>query len=384
MTKILGIGEAIYLEGTSIQISRPDDWGWFYRSSDGDYLVIQVRKNIFGKYKPVIPADINQNIQVSETDITDLKVDDRKNGLPDAVSARIKIGNKRVHAHFQRISLKRYDELATNGDVKEAMLESHSGYFPSLLIFMLGATSSGKTCWLHALNTRSIRDKVLRQRHINYFGQEQNVVERLDPTKLTKIKFNKFFLRRGKKIQALVFIVDLAGEVNDLNQEDKDYVMLRESIREYASGIFVVKNGKSLLKHETVQHDPGEFILLDLLQDDNGLDEDKFCYILTCVDKIQEIIKNDTGKQDEFDLTPDCPIFRSTDSSLEQMYENMAIASYIMKDRIIGDSPCFAVSCCSDTGTTNEETGKEFLDFGNGYNSDLPLVYMLKKLVKIK
>ena len=393
MTKILNIGEAVYRRGNSIKISEPDDWGWYYNSGDGDVLVIQVRKSIFGKYKPIIPSyinqtPVNQNIQINVTDITDLEVHDNKNSrLPETVEATIKISNKRNRVSFQRISLKSYSELPANGDIKEALLEPYSGYYHSLFIFMLGATSSGKSCWIHALKTRAVQERVRSQRHIHYFGQEEDVVEKLEPTNINKrIVFNRVFLckRKSKKIQTVVFIVDLAGEVNDLNREDKEYTMLRTSIREYASGIFVVKNGETMLTQGVAKHAPGEFILLDLLQDENDLGEDKFCYILTCADKIKAALEKDTAKQDKFNLVPDSPIFSPTDCSTEQMYQNMAIASYIMKDRIIEDSPCFVVSCCSNTGTINEQTGKELLDFGKGYNSDLPLVYMLKKIVKIK
>lgn len=378
MTKILNIGEAVYLEKTSIQISRPDDWGWFYRSEDGDILVIQVHKNIFGKWVVSKPSG-QQNVQI---DVTDVDVEPR-NGLPYKVSARIRIGNKNTIAIFKRISLKRYADLNPNEDIKEASLVVNSGYYPSLFIFMLGATSNGKTCWLHALNTYAVQERVFRQHRIFYFGLKDEIIPPLKPTEVSKITFNDFFLckKRKKIIQAAVFIVDLAGEINNLGNEDEKVEMLRKSIKRYASGIFVVRNEKWLFGRENRQNDPSEYILLHLAQepDDDALGEDKFCYILTGADRIKDAIDKKEQYAAKLNLTSDSPIFCPTDCSSEQMYQNMAIASDIMKTRdgSIGDSPCFAVSCCCDTED-------EKLDFGKGYNADLPIVYMLQRLVKIK
>ena len=61
-----------------------------------------------------------------------------------------------------------------------------------------------------------------------------------------------------------------------------------------------------------------------------------------------------------------------------QMYENWAITSYIIQQRDSNNatnSPCFTVS-------SGCENGQDF-DCSLGYNAELPLVYMLKSLVKI-
>jgi len=378
MTKLLSIGEAVYLEKTLIRISKPDDWGWFYRSEEGDILIIQVHKNIFGKWGISIP-DGQQNVQI---DVKDIKVVPR-NGLPYKVSARIKIGDKYTTAPFKRISLKRYAELAHDVDIKEASLVPNSGYYPSLFIFMLGATSNGKTCWLHALNTYAVQERVFRQHPVFYFGLKDEVIPPLPPTAVSEITFNDFFLckRGNNRIQAVVFVVDLAGEINNCKNEDPKVMMLRESIERFASGIFVVRNEKWLFRQEINQNDPSEYILLELLQEpDNAFSADKFCYILTGADRVKKILEN-KGTDEKINLTPDSPVFRPTDCSPEQMYQNMAVAADIMKTRDgrirIGNSPCFVISCCGDT-----EDGK--LDFRNSCNADLPIVYMLQMLVKIR
>ena len=390
MAKILSIGQAIYREKNSIQISEPDDWGWFYRSEDGDMLLIQVHKDIWGKWVRTIPFSVFPNPRI---DVTDLKVDDR-NDLPYTVKARI-VGmdskNKKAKSAqviFKRVSLTRFSNLNSDETVENAYLEPESGYRPTLFIFMLGGTGSGKTCWLNALNIPQIQDKIFSQRHIYYFDQRPRTDVAPEGTNPGTIIFHPFFLskkRNKKDMRAVVFIVDISGEIGNYKIKDSQFEILRDSIGELASGIFVVRSEKWLLGQEIIQNDPSEFIILDLLQRDNDLDEDKFCYILTCADKIKKILE-EKKENVNLDLAPDSPIFTQTDCTAKQMYENMAIASDLMKrrDGTIGNSPCFAVSCCSNTGRKDDKTGREILDFDAGYNADLPIVYMLQRLVKTR
>ena len=390
MTKILSIGQAVYIEQNSIQISETDDWGWFYRSEDGDILVIQVHKNIWGKWVRTIPFSVLPNPQI---DVTDLRVEDR-NDLPFRVKARIVSKNKNnkktksAFVPFKRISLTRFSNLNSDETAENAYLEPESGYHPTLFIFMLGGTGSGKTCWLKALSTPKIQDKIFSQRHIHYFYRGTDTGVAPEPTKMGTITFHPFFLskKRDRKVQAVVFIVDVGGEIGNYKREDPEILILQDSIGELASGIFVVRSEKWLFGQGIILNDPNEFIILDLLQqEDNDLSEDKFCYILTCADTIKEVLEN-RGTNVNLNLAPDSPIFTQTDCSTEQMYQNMAIASDIMKtkDGTIGNSPCFAVSCCSNTGIKDDKTGRELLDFGKGYNADLPIVYMLQRLVKTR
>ena len=63
MAKKLKIGEAIFLDGTSIRISKPDDWGWLYSHNEDDqhfFVLIKIRKSrlIFKKWEAEI---IEQN-----------------------------------------------------------------------------------------------------------------------------------------------------------------------------------------------------------------------------------------------------------------------------------------------------------------------------------
>jgi len=389
MAKILSIGQAVYREANSIQISEPDDWGWFYRSEDGDMLVIQVHKNIWGKWVRTIPYHVLPNPQI---DVTDLKVEHR-NDLPYSVKARIVSkdrNNKKAKSApvlFKRISLDRFSHLESKESVENAYLEPESGYRPTLFFFMLGGTGSGKTCWLTALSTGTIQDKIFSQRHIHYFDQSPETIVAPDGTKPETIIFHPFFLskkRNKKDMRAVVFIVDISGEIGNYKRRDPQFEILRDSIGELASGLFVVRSEKWLLGQKIIQNDPSEFIILDLLQRDNDLDEDKFCYILTCADKIKDMLEK--GEDIRLDLAPDSPIFTQTDCTAKQMYENMAIASDLMKrrDGTIGNSPCFAVSCCSNTGKKDDKTGREFLDFDAAYNADLPIVYMLQRLVKTR
>lgn len=394
MAKILRIGQAVYREKNSIQISEPNDWGWFYRSEDGDMLVIQVHKNIWGKWVRTIPYHVLPNPQI---DVTDLKVIHR-NDLPYSVKARIVSNdrnNKKTESEpvpFKRISLKRFRNLKSDETVENAYLEPESGYCPTLFIFMLGGTGNGKTCWLSALKTTEIKRKIFSQRHIHYFEPKQGIDVAPDGTKMETIIFHPFFLSKKSdndedddNIKAVVFIVDISGEIGNYRRREPQIEILRDSIGELASGIFVVRNEKWLLGQEIIQNDPTEFIILGLLQqEDNDLSKDKFCYILTCADKIKDMLEK--GEDIRLDLAPDSPIFTQTDCTAKQMYENMAIASDIMKrrDGTIGNSPCFAVSCCSNTGKKDDKTGREFLDFDAGYNADLPIVYMLQRLVKTR
>ncbi len=383
MTKLLGIGDAIYKEGTSIQISKPDDWGWYYRNDEGDVAVIQVKKNWMGKWVKSIPCpDKQQNIEI-EVALYNNKVSREKNGFPYEVLAEIrkKGSREKVITPLKRISLKRYFE---DGQVTELVKES--GYYPTLFIFMLGSTTNGKTCFLNSLGTSAVRKRVQR-RQIRYFNVERTEIKKpLDPTKLEVIEFKPFYFllkENGKdKNKVIAFIVDLAGESINCEDPKNAAVILRNSIREYASGIFVVRSAKWLINQKDQiinQYDPSEYIFQHL---DDDI-KDKLCYVLTGADLLKkelECNRLDKKLSEELNLTPDGPIFRPVGNT-EQMYENMAITSYIMNifDADIVDSPCFAVSCCCDI---EDEKGNKLLDFGQSYNTDLPITYMLQRLIK--
>ena len=113
-----------------------------------------------------------------------------------------------------------------------------------------------------------------------------------------------------------------------------------------------------------------------------ALTEKDICYILTCADRIKKAIEDDPEKDEHLNIASSSPIFRQTDGSKKQimdnMADNMAITSSTMRRReeLIGNSPCFAVSSC---GEVENENGELLLDFGQGYNAELPLVYMLGK-----
>jgi len=388
MTRLLSIGEAIYRDGTSIQISKPDDWGWYYRNEEGDVAVIQVHKDFFGKWVKSVPyPDKQQNVAI-KMDIHHVNETKGAEGLPKDVFATISKGNKIIETTFplKRISVKGFFE----GGQDVPFLEPESGYYPTLFIFMLGSMSNGKTCWLTSLGSGAVRRRVQRERTISYFHVLKSEIDKSGPTGHQEIPpFKPFFLYKSgnenKTIQAVVFIVDLGGEISNCRTTDPKVLILQDTIKRFASGIFVVRNAKWLFNqnnHEINRYDPSEYILLHLAQEpDNAFSEDKFCYILTGADILKKDIESKKEIDEELNLTSGSPIFKQAENT-EQMYENMAIASYIMKTRdgSIGDSPCFAVSSgCA----TKDEQGNPGLDYRQSYNADLPIIYMLQRLIKI-
>ena len=257
-----------------------------------------------------------------------------------------------------------------------AFLVEDSGYYPTRFFFVLGATGSGKTCWLHALQTESVRDRIFRNSNILYFLNQPE-----------QTRFQRYYLvnkEGGKeKVKEVVFVVELAGEINDLDRQQNSIEMIRQSIKKYASGIFFVRNDEWLFgDRDDNRTDPAEFILRDLMKGSYALTEKDICYILTCADRIKKAIEDDPEKDEHLNIASSSPIFRQTDGSKKQimdnMADNMAITSSTMRRReeLIGNSPCFAVSSC---GEVENENGELLLDFGQGYNAELPLVYMLGK-----
>ena len=388
MTKKLKIGVAVYLNGTSIQISKPDDWGWLYQDQEdyGLWVTIRVRKKLLGGWKSEI---IGHSEGVTIDSITIDEVDE-KNGLPYSFSATIKIGNRTIHAAFNQhhrvpLNYTYCQSLARQitalnpenyyGNLvnmkKKVFLVEDSGYYPTRFFFVLGATGSGKTCWFNALQTNAVRNRILGNSDIRYFESKQPEQTSPLPTQVNEIEFQKYYLVNKKGEKEVAFIVDVSGEVSNLHgnsEEDMNKARIRVDIERYASGIFVVRNEKWLSGDKNDNRAAGVLYILTKF-----FNESDICYILTGADRIKKAIEDDPEKGEQLNLTPDSPIFKQV-CTPEQMTENKAITSDIMRriSLLIGNSPCFVVSSCSDT-----EDGK--LDFSQGYNAELPLVYMLER-----
>lgn len=393
-TNILGIGKAVYLDGTQIRVSKPDDWGWFYDSlkvskekskDNGDkggidddrvFFVIKVIK-IFRSWKVII-IDKSDNVESIEVVDDDEYRPDKRNGLLYSFHVRINTETDIFLEDSSRVSIRSY-KRSKNAD--NAQLISESGYYPSLFFFMLGNTSCGKTCWNYALNTAKVMTDVKRRydnkdREVKYdVDKRPPRTGKFQPTKHSDVKFDtciNLCKKDNDEIKARAFVVDIAGEVANIQNNEQTQKQLRDSIRRYAAGVFVIRNTEWLFRElDNCNSDP-ERLISKLRQFD--ISKDKFCYILTSADKIKKAIEEDPKKGCTFSLTPDSPIFYPAG---EQEYENWAITSYIMKERgeDIENSPCFTISSgCED--------GDDFY-CDKGYNAELPLVYMLKSLVKI-
>jgi len=402
------IDDAIYKGSNSaIEISKPDDWGW-YRNIEDEFLIIRVRKTgILRKWEP-------EKI-VGTKRIGDIKIDgvQLKNGRPYRIVVKIEINDLWETVTFDqecRISISYYENLKnskgvnenTSEDVKEEISQGkkeetyvemskvklipESGYFPSYLFFMLGSTASGKSCWIYALNTQDVRNRAIRQyrcqnndRVLLYCRNNPTKSGKLPATGITEIEFNEFTVKKNldDPNKKLVFIVDLGGEVannkaQDTNANDRGNIVGR--IIGLATGIFVVRNEEWLygnMNAKANETDPARLIYEDLMA--GPLLKQQFCYILTGADRIKKAITEDTKLGERLVLASNSVIFSQADNQ-DQMQENMLRTSAIMKkrDERIGDSPCFAVSNCGDT-----EDGK--LDVEKSYNVELPFIFMLKK-----
>ena len=396
MTTKVEIGRAVYIDDAAIQFSNHEDWGWICQVNNGGELlscVIQLTKikkkllvgfsNPFskGEWKADILEDSLNDNKDNKIEVVALDFVQEVNGLPFKFTATIKINDKTFHTSSdqeKRISLAYYK----NKHDMNRRLVPVSGYYPSYFFFMLGSTKSGKSCWLHALNTDKVRNRAIKQCkpwNITYSKSEAENTEPLKPTEVNDFKesaFNSFDLETTRE-QVHVFVVDVAGEINkrEKRKTEPNIGNILGSILPYAAGIFVVYNKEWFFKEpqEKDEIDPFDTII-DLKR--GGLTEDKFCYILTGGDRIKKDVEKDSTKGEEYSLTSQSPILRPTDGSEEQMLENMAIASNFMKERDerVGNSPCFVVSCCSDT-----EDGR--LEFKDAYNAELPIVYMLRSLI---
>ena len=363
--KCLKPGEAVFLEGSTIQISEPDDWGWFYTNEEEGYrVVIKVKKTLggFGKWKAEF-VEAEDDVEIVSIDVL------TKNDLPYQVLARIKKGNVLTNeVLFKRISLKRWHIMKELGGERGFYLEdvelvSDSGYYPTYFFFVQGEPGSGKTCWLNALSTPVVQAKLMAHGIYNFDAPDPHLRPNCDDE---KILFKKFFLREDEmtELEKLVFVVDLSCEINDVRNNENSIRILQSGVEKYASGIFVVRNEKWLFG-KTQCRDREEFYFhVDI----------PVCNILTGADRIKKALLEGKEEAVNFNLTPDSPIFRWTN-----MYENMAVSSDIIlnRDKMLEYYPCFTVSSCSDA---KDEQGNEALDFSKGYNADLPLEFMLQDL----
>lgn len=296
MAKYLNVGEAIYIEGkTKIKVSESEDWGWCY-GEDSGHVIIKLDKSGNGAYTAeVVEQTITEENE--EVLVDDVRVRPHpKNNYPWKVSARIICKSKKINKTVlfqERVSLSRLSQLkGSDYEMNEIFLIKKSGYYPTLFFFMLGSTGNGKTCWVTALSSREAKNN-LRLNNIHYF--EPYTKETPAPTLHNEVNFKTFFLSKGNEedTTALIFVVDLGGEVNNLNLKNEDTRHIRDlDIDEYASGVFVVRNEKWLFSGETIDaNDPDEYIF----QLNNNTEK---CYILTGADRIKEILEGKDLDQD--------------------------------------------------------------------------------------
>ncbi|MBO4698102.1 hypothetical protein J5690_00640 [bacterium] len=398
-------GEAIYREGSMIQVSEFNDWGWYYLNKDEALelksLVFKIKKvrkykkdifNVLGYIWQVEIVDFETEDSKISADNINITIDyvNPKNGLPYSFTLLIGIGDKTIQASFDqevnRISVRHYwEEKAVKHETgirwERLQLVKESGYYNSLLFFMIGATTTGKTCWVNALSNAETNIKAVRRYHelsgkeLIYNGDPLTITEPIKPTEVEKTTFKDFDVKDKKGGILNVFLVDVSGEINNLQTTDGTTnirMNLQNAIKRYASGVFVVRNEKWLFGEERVnENDPFQMIHRRLKTGEDALKDEEFCYILTGADRIKKTIEQDLQISKKFDLAPNSLIFQQTTSTKEAMEDHEAIVSYLIKKKEPNNSsPCFAVSCCSDT-----EDGK--LDFSAGYNVELPFVYML-------
>lgn len=295
-------GDAVYLEGdTTIKISEPSDWGWLYQenNNNGESYTVVIKKD--GENWPIVHKEYHGIDDMTDIQATDVRVDE--NELIRSVSAMIHI-KKRTGSYytdtkdFKRISITRFNHLKDQKDqgkiidYNAAKLIDGTGYHPSIFLFMLGATSNGKSCWINALSNPDAIRRLGQHNIINLNPLGITPVVLLKPTDPNSIPpFKNFFLNRGEQEwpEVDIYIVDLGGEISNIKSEDEKQKLIRNTIQPHAAGIFVVRNEKWLLENEIKDSDP-----LNLIHDlsQNRKLKNKFCYILTCADRLKEVLES--------------------------------------------------------------------------------------------
>lgn len=382
---VFEIGKALYIQEGAICISEKEDWGWHYQDNEGHNFVFSLKKGGFG-WKAIVEGKNAGNVTLTEVEPTLI------NHCPESVKCRVRYGNEKAthplsRNQNHRISLRRYRE----DESQYVYLERNTGYYPSWLVPLLGATSSGKSCWLYALRTMKVSTELrkLVPCAFNVDPTQSSVPLRLEATQVGKERFVPVPIMGEKnEIRAMVYFVDLAGEIGALEDRGNLQGNMQASIRSYASGLIVMRDVNDLNGKQNVGNPTN---LLLQMTASGGLPL-RVCFVLTGAD---QICKN-RELQERLLFTEKSPVFEALgsmeDSTVtkekrkDNMYMHMAIAADLLnrggvnplKEKVA----CFIVSSCTEVTDSQGETSKK-LDFSNAKNVELPAAYMLEWLVNM-
>lgn len=385
--RMFGYGDALYIQEGAICISRLKDWGWHYQDNEGHNFVFSLKKDGF-EWKATVEGKNTGNVILTEVEPTLIH-----DYYPESVKCRVRYGNeKATHPlscnQSHRISLQRYREDESH----PVHLERNTGYYPSWLVPLLGSTSSGKSCWLYALRTMKVSTELrkLVPCAFNVDPTQSSVPLRLEATQVGKEHFVPVpILGEKNEIQAMVYFMDLAGEIGALEDRGRLQVNMQASIRSYASGLIVMKDINDLDGKPNIGNPTN---LLLQMAASGGLPP-RVCCVLTGAD---QICKN-RELQERLLFTEKSPVFEALgsmkDSTItkekrkDNMYMHMAIAADLLNRS--GVNPlqekvaCFIVSSCTEITDSQGETSRK-LDFSNAKNVELPAAYMLEWLVDMQ
>ena len=368
------IGEALYIQEGAISISEPADWGWHYQDNEGHNFVFSLKEEGFGWKATVVSENSGNNKVV----LTDVEVESI-NGNPESVRCRVKFGSdsashpiSRNQSH--RISLARYRE-----DKRQYVhLERNTGYYPSWMVPLLGSTSSGKSCWLHALRTMRVAENLKRfvPHVVNVDPTQNTTMLKLKATQVGQERLVPVpIVDKKNMIKAMVYFVDLAGEIGDFEDRGNLQGNMQASIRSYASGLIVTRDINDLAGKPSVGN-PVK-LLLDMTAS-GGLPP-RVCLVLTGADRI----RSSEWLQKRLLYTKKSPVFEEVVSmpgdEKDNMYKHMAIASDLLNRGGVNplgeNAACFVVSSCTEQGDS--------LDFSDSKNVELPAAYMMEWLVNM-
>lgn len=374
-------------------ISPYSDWCWSFRFGQQDIYVKMIKK-VFGWDCRVIQPASLPNTQITVRSVTSV------NGYPYRIT--LKVTDVKTAADYTLTPDDRVSIRSLSTQQRREFLPD-SGYYPTSFVAMLGPVHSGKTCTVCSWRTPDVAQKAARLLP-NGFNtiQTKPVQPQLPPSKLAEVAPSGFeILDANGNISSMVYIIDLSGELTALRSaapagtayngmefihpgkalsRDERQLIFRivNIIAKISDAIVVIGDDRTFVPGAEIHGNVNAII--NILRQEHQL-PDTICYMSTCADLIQKKLTENALDLGTARLCSDSPVFTSavdTPDPQDAMYQHMAIAREVLSQKytLPEDAACFMVSLL----TERKSDSGILLDFSKGVNSELPLVYLMRRL----
>lgn len=397
MPEMIHPGQALYMQNSVLKTAPEQDWGWYWIGADGTPMIFglagtsvhrpQIVLKNTARRMPGCPGAVLSQADAEKLEIRSVRAEPFAE-RPSKLTFDL-VDHRDGHDSLQPLTLGQLDRISVSayqqwGEL--CPLLEYSGYYPTRLVYLIGNTHTGKTCFLNALRTSQVYDRLCALLPNGSFRHPSRTVDEVfAATQIQETHHQAFFVDDSKgNCKGIVYFVDISGEIASYQREKHmdDYTVIeniRASIGSYASALMVISNLAVFLG---LTEGPAAF-LRDLAM--ARCLPSHICYVQTETDLLLQTIQRDPRQVFQLRIGSNSEVFHNAADAPdpeEAILRHMAIAHSVMAPRLRSlrvrpDSACFMVSSCQRT------QDRQHLDFSRNSNVELPAVWLTRQLFSV-